>query len=257
MRTVAIVQARITGGTRFGGPKVLAMLGKKTVLQRTVERLRQANLDEVVVAIPDTTGNDVLATYVLDSGCALVRGPEDDVLARYAIAACESKADIVVRATADCPLVDAGIVNGLLKLRDDYGADYACNNMERTFAHGLDVEAFTVEALFEANAKAIEREHPTVWIRDHIEYERVNMTAPKQPRPSLDHVMRKARLTLDYPEDFVLLNAIFAMLDPYDEHYVTIADVLELLERRPVMMKVNSHCAQKWNAAQRAAGLPA
>ncbi len=254
MRTVAIIQARCSGGTRFGGPKVLAMLGKKTVVQRVVERVREAKVDEVVCAIPDTPENDPLATHLLDGDCAMVRGPEDDVLARYALAASHSRAELIVRVTADCPLVDAGIINGLLKLQDEWGAEYVSNNLERSFPHGLDAEVFTAEALLEANVKETRpegREHPTIWIRENLAYQRVNMDAPTAARASLKKVMEKARLTLDYKEDFLLLNAIFAMLDPLDDRYVTVAEVLGLLESRPIMMKVNAHCAQRWNAEQR------
>lgn len=159
--TTAVVQARM-GSSRLPG-KVLADLGGRPVLQLMLERLRPADVDRVVVATSDRGIDDPVAELATQLGIDVVRGPEADVLARFAIALDRFPADDVVRLTADCPLTDPALVDAALDLHRSTGADYTSNSLERTYPDGLDVEVVRTSALRAAVAEANEPEE-----REHV-----------------------------------------------------------------------------------------
>lgn len=254
-KTVAIIQARI-GGTRLPG-KVLSILQGQTLLARHVRRMqRVASLDAIVVAIPTGKANDLVAEEAKRLDALVVRGSENDVLARYHAAAKKHKADVVVRTTADCPFIDPGVVSGAVKEFASGEYDYLSNNLERTFPHGLDVEVFSAAALAEANRQSkhpFEREHVTEWIRRHQDrpYRLGNLRYPIEgvPRhasdcksictgPHLATILREARLTVDYPEDLLVVGAILDFWES-QTRFITTADILWLLHRVPEIMELN------------------
>ena len=126
MRITAIIQARI-GSTRLPG-KVLMDLGGKSVLSRVVDRLRRAKrLDEIVVAITDSVADDAIVRECHQLKVGYFRGPENDVLDRYQRAARVYAAQVVVRITADCPLIDPQLVDETIGAFQQQRADYASN----------------------------------------------------------------------------------------------------------------------------------
>ena len=165
-RTVAIVQARM-GSRRLPG-KVLALLGGSPVIWHVITRAAQGRtVDQVVVATSDQPGDDQISGWCEAEGLRCVRGPEADVLSRYALAAEASAADVVVRVTADCPLLSPAVLDLVVDARAAAGADYASNTLARGFPHGLDVECLTRAALDSAAAEALdpeEREHVTPFV---------------------------------------------------------------------------------------------
>jgi spore coat polysaccharide biosynthesis protein SpsF (cytidylyltransferase family) len=169
-RVVAIVQARM-GSTRLPGKVLLPIAGRPMVL-RVLERLGRADrIDGIVVACSTSCADDPLAAAVEGSGAGVFRGDERDVLARYVGAAREAGAEVVVRITADCPLLDPGVVDEVVGalLASRGSADYASNVLSRTYPRGLDVEALFLDALLRADrfaATDAEREHVTVAIRN-------------------------------------------------------------------------------------------
>lgn len=166
MRVVAVIQARM-GSTRLPG-KVLMDIAGAPMLSRVVDRARSARrVTEVRVACSDQSADDPIAAWCGAAGVAVTRGPEADVLARYRIAATEAAADVVVRLTADCPLLDPPTIDTVIAALGDGGdpADYAANVLERSFPRGLDVEAFSIEALHRMDRlgqSAAAREHVTL-----------------------------------------------------------------------------------------------
>lgn len=248
MKPIAIVQARISGATRFGSPKVLADIGGRSMLERVMERLQRCKtIKGIVLAIPENEANQTLSDYCEAHQWNHVMGPEDDVLKRYALAAQFFNADPVVRVTADCPLIDWGVVDGVVRLYESSGADYVSNNLERTWPHGLDVEAFSLKALLEADAKAtdaFDREHVTEYIRRNQDrpYRLANLQAPLQSMTVLQSALFVAsRWTVDYPEDLELVRLIFAAFP--EDHFVTTADAIGLLEEHPEWLEVNEQRA--------------
>jgi glutamate-1-semialdehyde 2,1-aminomutase/spore coat polysaccharide biosynthesis protein SpsF len=212
-RTVCIIQARM-GSTRLRG-KVLEYLGGAPVLAHVIRRCQAIpEVDDVVCATVPGLDGDGVAELASGLGATVFRGPEHDVLARYHGAAHAARADIVLRVTSDCPLIDPELCSAVLRLRIAEDADYAANNMPPSWPHGLDCEAFTRETLDRAAAQAIEpydREHVTPWIRRNDSLRRVNLDGP-------GGAFAAQRWTLDYPEDLVFLRAVAERLPPNSTH---------------------------------------
>jgi spore coat polysaccharide biosynthesis protein SpsF len=199
--TVAvIVQARI-GSTRLPAKVLLPLPTGRNVLEEVLFRCHQIpGVDRVVCAVSEAPGNQILLPSIIRGRATLVIGSETDVLSRYAYAASELRADIIVRITADCPLLDPEVCGEVLKLRDTTDADYASNCWPaRHFPHGWDCEVFTVNALRRANAEATEsydREHVGPAVRRVVPIERQALLKAMEDR---SHI----RWTLDTLEDYV------------------------------------------------------
>jgi spore coat polysaccharide biosynthesis protein SpsF len=215
------------GSTRLPG-KVLAPLDGVPALRVELERLAQAAVDEIVVATTTKPEDDAVVELADACGVRVVRGDESDVLARYLQAAAAVGADVVVRVTGDCPLLDPGVVDRV-RTALDAGVDYASNVLVRTFPVGLDAEAVTRDAL-ERTARAARstaaREHVT-W---HIRTERPDAFVRRSVEDPVDN--SDLRWTLDTADDLVLLRRLVGELDlvrrprPY-------ADVVAAVRARP------------------------
>jgi spore coat polysaccharide biosynthesis protein SpsF (cytidylyltransferase family) len=237
--TVCIVQARV-GSTRLPS-KVLASLGGAPVLTHVLRRCRTiAGVDEVVCATVEGPDGDPVAALAEKSGVRVFRGSESDVLGRYHGAAHATGADIVLRVTSDCPLIDPEVCAAVLRLRADQEADYAANNLPPSWPHGLDCEAFTIAALDEANETAIDqqdREHVTPWIRRNRAYRRVNLEGPGGD-------LIDQRWTLDYPEDLVFLQAVYDRL-ANAKTYPSWREIVQLVAREPQLALINEGRRQR------------
>jgi glutamate-1-semialdehyde 2,1-aminomutase/spore coat polysaccharide biosynthesis protein SpsF len=233
MTTAVIVQARM-GSSRLPG-KVMQLLNQRTVLAHVLSRCAQIEpCDVVVCAVPESPDSRPLEQVARDCGAVVHRGSEQDVLRRYHDAAIGVGADIVMRVTSDCPLIDPQVCSNVLRLRSEQDADYCANNMPRSFPHGLDCEAFTMAALAEANKTAHEpyyREHVTPCIRRAEHFRRANLS-------SGDASLAQHRWTLDYPEDLDFFRAVFAALPAGSRG--TLADVLKVVTADPAISKLNA-----------------
>src|SRR5690606_10353428 len=152
MRVVLIVQARM-GSTRLPG-KVLLPLAGAPMLERQLERLSRCELvDRIVVATTHREADDDIVSLVAGlGGVQVYRGPEYDVLARYLGAAREHGADVVVRVTSDCPLIDAEVIDTAIALclANQGRVAYVSNAVKRTYPRGLDVEVMPMSVLEQA-----------------------------------------------------------------------------------------------------------
>ena len=237
MKIVAIVQARM-GSTRLPG-KVLMDLGGKTVLARVVARLRRAILiDQIVVATTDSVIDNAIIRECQRLQVEYFRGSENDVLDRCYQAANSCEAQIVVRITADCPLIDAEVVDDVIRVLLSRG-DYASNTLARTYPRGLDAEVFTIAALERAWQDAHEphqREHVTPYFYEHPEiFELTSL------RGRIDY--SRYRWTLDTAEDLELLRTIYARLDNRDDFHWLRA--VRVMEDEPDLAERNVHVVQK------------
>ena len=236
------------GSTRLPG-KVLRDLCGTTVLGHVVRRVRRCDLvDKIVVATSISVADDLVEREAEAQGALVFRGSEEDVLSRYLEAALQSKADVIVRVTSDCPLVDPEILCQMVELFRRRNAassaqpvDYLSNTLgERTFPRGLDAEVFTTDALAKAHALARDpwdREHVTPYIYSHPEMFRLEGYRQATDQSSL-------RWTLDTEEDWILIQTVYDTLGAERRAFTT-QDVIEYLRTRPELMFVNADVRQK------------
>jgi spore coat polysaccharide biosynthesis protein SpsF len=237
-RTVALVQARV-GSTRLPG-KVLMHVAGAPLLAHVVDRTRRARrVDEVVVATTTQPGDDSIERLALARGWPVTRGSEDDVLDRFVQAARVHDAGVVVRITADCPLMDPTIIDDVI---DAYAAgdwDYASNTLdERTYPRGLDVEVIGRDALERAwrdDADPARREHVTPYVYRHPELFRL-LPVPG-PIDASQH-----RWCVDTPEDLHLVRWIYAALGRDDFGW---REALHVVEQHPEWEAINRDVEQK------------
>lgn len=238
MQVVAIIQARM-GSTRLPG-KVLKDIGGKTMLALVVLRAQRAELlDKVVVATTVNPADEAVVTECGRLGVEVFRGEEEDVVDRYYRAAKAQHAKTVVRITSDCPLIDHGIVDKVIRAFQEEGTDYASNSLKRTYPRGLDAEVMTMAALEKA------------WKEAGKLYERVHVTPYIYLNPGLFKLLSVTcesdyshyRWTVDTQEDLDFVQAVYARFVNNDSF--TWRDVLALLEKEPELAALNRHIRQK------------
>lgn len=238
MRVVGIVQARM-GSTRLPG-KVLAALGDTTMLGQVVRRLRAARaISEIVIATSTGSEDDAVAREAYRIGALVHRGSQGDVLARYLGAARAAHADAIVRVTADCPLLDPGVVDQVVAALTPQ-IDYASNTHDRWFPRGLDAEALhrdTLERIGRLGTSPAAREHVTAFVMEQPQLFRIAQVAAERNDADL-------RWTVDTPEDLAMVRQLYAELAladvprPYHE-------VVAAVRARPALAELNAHVTQK------------
>lgn len=225
--------------TRLPG-KVLMDLGGQTMLARVVRRVqRSAVLDAVVVATSVEPEDDAVVEECVRLGVPVYRGSRDDVLDRFHQAARAAGADVVVRITADCPLMDPEVITEVVEARARSAADYASNTLERTYPRGLDVEALTKKALERCWREAQEphqREHVTPYIYEHPDLFR--LTSVRLPDARYGHW----RWTVDTEDDLRFVRAVYTLLPGDSTRW---QDVIEVLGAHPHLRDINRHVRQK------------
>ena len=238
MRIVAIIQARM-GSTRLPG-KVLEEIAGMTMLERVVRRTAASRLiSEVIVATTVSPHDDVIFAASSGIGCRCFRGSEQDVLDRYFRAAVEFKAEIVVRITSDCPLIDAAVVDRVITAFLDGAPDYASNTLERTYPRGLDTEVLSRAALERAWREADQpgqREHVTPFIWQQPSRFRLLSVIDDE-----DHSHH--RWTVDTIDDLQFVRTLLERWpNPEEPGW---RDVLHLVESASDLASINAHVAQK------------
>jgi spore coat polysaccharide biosynthesis protein SpsF len=237
VRVNTVIQARLSS-TRLPG-KVLRPLGGRTVLSWVIRAAAAThNVDTVILATSDAPDDDPVAEEAERCGAAVVRGPLDDVLARYLQAVAEYPCDAVVRITADCPLHDPALIAQVVGMwRADPALDYVSNILERRYPRGFDTELVRVPVL-EAEGRipaGPHREHvtPNIYTQPDV-YQCGGVTG------GVDY--SDLRVTLDTPEDARLLESVVAELGPGVPRW---QDVVALLRSRPDLVALNAAVAQK------------
>ncbi|WP_410668141.1 cytidylyltransferase domain-containing protein [Amycolatopsis sp. cmx-4-68] len=233
----AVIQAR-SSSTRLPG-KVLRPLAGRSVLGWAVRAAAAApGVDQVVVATSSDASDDEVAFEAVHCGAAVVRGPLDDVLARFGLALREHPADAVIRLTADCPLLDPALIGQLAALwRAQPSLDYVSTTLVRTLPRGFDAELVRASVLLEqvSSATGADREHVTSGI-----YSRPSRYSCSGVvvSPAADDL----RVTLDTAEDWELLSAVVAELGDRVGNWRA---VVGFLRSRPDLVALNAHVEQK------------
>ena len=242
-RIVCIIQARM-GSSRLPG-KVLKDIGGKPMLGWVVERVRQCKkIDKVVVATTSDAGDDPIVEFCRDHSIGCFRGDVFDVLDRYYQAAREYKADVVVRVTADCPLIDPAVVDRAIAELQQKNLDFTANRLpppfSRTFPIGLDVEVASMAALSEAWKKATEqheREHVMPYLyAGQRKFKTGVIDAPQD--------YGSQRWTVDTPEDLEFLRGIARLLDGRMDF--TWEEILKLVQAHPELSTLNAAVQHKF-----------
>ncbi|HEY4243368.1 MAG TPA: glycosyltransferase family protein [Kofleriaceae bacterium] len=236
MRTVAIVQARM-GSSRLPG-KVLADVAGQTMLARVLGRLAAADLvTETVVATTNSAHDAAIVAEAARLGVAAICGSETDVLARYLAAARAANADVIVRVTADCPLLDPHVVDLVIEACTTE-VDYASNTHTRSYPRGLDVEALhrdTLERIARLGTSPSAREHVTAFVMAEPALFRI-----RQVRASSDD--SDLRWTVDTDEDLAMVRDVYGLVG---DDLVPYREVVALVRARPALAARNAGVAQK------------
>ena len=231
MKVVAIVQAR-TGSTRLPN-KVMKPINDKTMIELLLSRLSNSKMiDEIVVATTNQENDQALAELVDDLGYRVFRGSQLDVLDRYLGAAEMAGAEVVVRITGDCPLIDPDVVDECVRKFFSAKVDYLSNTQPPSFPDGLDTEVFSLTALRIAHLEAIDiyqREHVTPYLRSEEKFLKAKIES------LVDYSAR--RWTVDEQSDFDVVSQVFDYFAPNIDFPWT--DILALEETHPELFRAN------------------
>jgi spore coat polysaccharide biosynthesis protein SpsF len=240
MKATAIVQARM-GSTRLPG-KVMLTLQDQTMLGHVITRLQRSRyLADIVVATSNLTRDLSIMEEATRYDVRAFAGSEQQVLERFVQAARAHPTDIIVRISANCPLIEPGIIDEMIEqFRSETGAiDYMSNTLLRSFPRGLDVEIFTQDVLEKAYERARqkdEQEHVTPYIYRHPEQFRIRSYVNK-----IDY--SAYRWILDTVEDWRFIQEVYRHLYPKKPAF-SWQDVLDLLVQKPSLAMINSGVKQ-------------
>lgn len=241
---VCIIQARM-GSTRLP-EKVMKKIKGKSILFYVIERVKQTSLiNQIVIATTTNKQDDVIVKEAERLNVKWFQGSEQDVLSRYYHAAKKNDADVIVRITSDCPLIDPQITDEIITYylkNDDYSlvTNAGPDIEKRTFPRGLDTEVFSfgvLEETFNNANERYQREHVTPFIYENPEKFKVFFIKAegKLKRPDI-------RITLDTKQDFELISKIINHFDTID---FNTEDVINFLENKPKLLEINKDVKQK------------
>jgi glutamate-1-semialdehyde 2,1-aminomutase len=231
MKVVAIVQARM-GSTRMPN-KVMKPIGGVPMIELLLSRLsRSSQVNQIVLATSTDGRNSFLIDHVQKLGYICVQGSENDVLDRYLVAARQAHADVIVRITGDCPLIDPVLVDQAITQFKIEGLDYLSNVSPTTYPDGLDTEVFSLEALERAGLESkdiFDHEHVTPYLRKPGFFKIGVM------RHDVD--LSNLRWTVDEHSDFKVISEVFAHFSP--EIHFPWTEILDLQRIRPDIFAAN------------------
>ncbi len=256
-RVVAIIQARMSS-SRLPG-KVLLDIAGEPMLARVVTRTSRAtSVHQVLVATTTDASDDPVAACCDSMGISHTRGSLYDVLDRYYQAAFQSKADVIVRITGDCPVIDPVLIDECVNMLLNGSFDFACNRLPppftRTYPIGLDTEVCTFTALERAWNQAKEtfhREHVMPYLYEGVELKAVSSQLSagitqrgfKIAQLHHDPDYGQMRWTVDTPEDLEFMQKVYSRFDNRDDF--SWQDVLHLLRDEPELAAINSTVRHK------------
>ncbi|MFG0720632.1 aminotransferase class III-fold pyridoxal phosphate-dependent enzyme [Pseudomonas sp. GLN_6] len=231
MKVVAVVQARM-GSTRLPN-KVMKLIGGVPMIELLLARLSKARkVNEIVVATSTDEINLPLVEHVSNLGFRCIQGSENDVMSRYLLAGSDASADVIVRITGDCPLVDPDLVDDAIDEFLKAKVDYLSNATKPTFPDGLDIEVFRFESLRKAGLETkndYDREHVTPYIRESGLF--------SQACIECDEDLSGLRWTVDEYVDFLVVDRVFKNFSP-NIHF-TWREILELQRNNPELFLDN------------------
>lgn len=241
MNTAIVVQARM-GSSRLPGKVTLPVAGAPLLL-RMLERVQAVKTPHtLVVATTTLAEDDPVEALCKNAGFAVFRGHPTDLLDRHVRAAEAVRADVVAKIPSDCPLIDPRVIDRVLAAFDPERHDFLSNLHPATYPDGNDVEVMPLSALQVAHREAKkphEREHTTPFLWDNPARFRTGNVLWESGRDlSMSH-----RFTIDYPEDYAFVCAVYDALYDAARPIFTLEEILELLEREPEIFSLNARYA--------------
>ena len=234
---ILIIQARM-GSTRLPG-KVLKEVDGEPLLKFMIDRVVDSKLvDKVVIATTVSEKDDAIVDFCKNYNLSYYRGSEHDVLDRYYETAKLYDAKTIIRCTADCPLIDAEFVDETIELYLNSNVDYASNTCPpdlKKYPDGSDVEVFSFAALERAwkeTTNIKDREHVTFYFWKRGKDFSTILLDNKED-------WGKYRITVDYPEDFVVVERIIKQLKK-EKKNGSLKEIINTLNENPELTKVNS-----------------
>ncbi len=257
LRIIAIIQGRMSS-SRLSG-KILADIAGQPMLQRVYTRTsRSASVTETIFATTTDSTDDPVAEYCDFSGIPFTRGSQFDVLDRYYQTAKPARADVVVRVTADCPVIDPALIDDVVNTLLNGEYDFVCNRLPppwpRTYPIGLDVEACTFKVLEKAWREAKEpqhREHAMPYFYEGVQLSAVSRQLSEGVSPRgfkvalLNHTtdFGDYRWTVDTAEDLEFMRRVYSRFNGRDDF--SWREVLDLVHNEPKLMEINAGVKHK------------
>ena len=205
----------------------------KPMIELLLTRLSNSkNLDDIILATPETKEDIHLSKFVKDLGFNVFMGSEHDVLDRYYQASKAFGSPNILRITGDCPLVDPKLVDTMIEKYLLDSTDYVSNLWPRSFPKGLDTEVFSFKSLrraYEETENPYDREHVTPYIRESGKFTISNLNH--------ENNYSQHRWTVDWIEDFKLIEAIFDHFHPLLDF--TWEDIMDLHNKDPELFHIN------------------
>jgi len=237
MKILGIIQARM-GSTRLP-QKVFMDIGGRPMLEIVLERLSQSKLvDEWVIATTTNPRDDALVAFAQAHSALVFRGSEEDLTDRFYQCAKEHKADVIVRATSDNPLVDGAFADVAVREFLSSQVDYAGATLGKTYPLGLNVEVFGFDGLEQAwreDKNPAWREHVTPFF--YMQPERFACLGL-----TFERDVHALRWTVDTPEDMAFARAVFAHFGRWDFGW---REALTACEAHPEWGAINAQIEQK------------
>jgi len=241
IRIAAIVQARMSS-SRLPGKSLMDLAGMPLV-GHVIHRLKASrHIAAIVLATSTNAADDALAQWAAANGIRCLRGPEDDVLGRFALAAEACDPDIIVRVNADAPLIDAAFIDAMLEAMLAEDADFVMLAPGTRALHdGVDPMSRRALNLMLAEAREdpVAREHVTAWLKQNTHRIKV---AHMTPDPAYD--FESARLSVDTPADAAFIEAVYDRLNAQAGE-ASLTDLIALLKRDRSLLGINGHVRQK------------
>lgn len=238
MKTVIIIQARMSS-TRLPG-KVLLPIAGKSMLWHVIKRVSLVkNIDNIIVATSTDISDDVIVKFCSVNNIKCYRGSLNNVLSRYYETALQEKADVIIRITADCPLIDANLIERGLIIFKNKKLDFLSNVIVRSYPVGFDFEIFTFNILEKAYRNAVtetEKEHVTPYFYlTHPDNFKIYNLKQNENKSSY-------RLTVDTTQDLALIKILIEKFHAQkkDHHQIT-----SILDQHPDLIELNKNIKAK------------
>ena len=229
---LCIIQARM-GSTRLPGKTMALVRDDMHVIDYVVEQVKfSRTIERIIVAIPDISQDDISYNHLISRKIQVFRGSADDVLDRYYQCAKKESASVVVRITADNPLIDPQIIDKVVEQFTQNNFDYVSNTYPSTFPHGTETEVFSFTALEKAwkeSKDEFDREHVTPYFYK-------NRNKFKIGNVSQNENFSNYSWTVDFKED---LEFVRHVANHITKKPILTKDIMELIRKSPDILKIN------------------